>query len=52
MKSKYLILSVLGAISLSGCYEMDTEPLNQYLTDEQKTQAKEDNPDMAQGAVS
>lgn len=54
MKSKYLILSVLGlaaSASLTGCYEMDTVQLNQYLSDEQKSEAKEANPELAQSSI-
>lgn len=54
MKSKYLILSVLGlaaSASLTGCYEMDTVQLNQYLSDDQKSEAKEANPELAQSSI-
>ena len=54
MKSQSLILFVLAACAVTifnGCYEMDTLPLNQYLTEEQKTQAKLDNPEVAQAGI-
>lgn len=53
MNSKYLLFSVIGlaAASLTGCYEMDTLPLDQYLTDQQKVEAKENNPEMAQASI-
>lgn len=50
-KTIFPILGVMTAAMLSGCYEMDTYPLNQYLTDEQKTEAKEQNPEMAQAGI-
>ncbi len=54
MKSKYLILPALGiasAFGLSGCYEMDTEPMDQYVTENEKVAAVEANPEMAQAAI-
>ncbi|MCM1310180.1 MAG: RagB/SusD family nutrient uptake outer membrane protein [Bacteroides sp.] len=54
MKSIYKYSSALGIVavaSLSGCYEMDTYPMSQYLTEEQKTEVKEANPDMAQAGI-
>lgn len=54
MKTKffrYIFLGAVSALALSGCYEMDTYPLNQYLTEEQKTDVKEANPDMAQASI-
>lgn len=54
MKSKYLlfpILGVLSAVSLTGCYDMDTLPLAQNITDDQRQEAKEANPEMIQASV-
>lgn len=45
------IIGLLAASSLTGCYDMNTEPLSQYTTEEQKTQAKEDNPEIAQASI-
>lgn len=41
----------MAAVAMGGCYEMDTYPLNQYLTEEQKTGVKEENPEMAQAGI-
>lgn len=51
MNKKYLILSVLGLTSLTGCYEMDTVSLDEYASDEQKAQSKEANPELAQSSI-
>lgn len=54
MKSKYLLFPVLGvlaSVALTGCYDMDTMPLSQNITEEQKVAAKEANPDMAQASI-
>lgn len=54
MKSKYLIASALGmltAASLTGCYDMDTLPYTQNVTEQQKGQAVEANPEMAQASI-
>lgn len=54
MKSKYLIASALGlfaAASLTGCYDMDTVPYTQNVTEQQKGQAVEANPEMAQASI-
>lgn len=54
MKSKYLIASALGlfaAASLTGCYDMDTVPYSQNVTEQQKVDAAEANPEMAQAAI-
>ncbi len=54
MKSKYLIASALGvltATSLTGCYDMDTVPYAQNVTEQQKVQAVEANPEMAQASI-
>lgn len=54
MNSKYLILPALGfvsAIGLTGCYEMDTIPMDQYVTDGEKVAAVEANPEIAQAAI-
>lgn len=54
MKSNYILFPILGllaASSMTGCYDMDTAPLDQYITDEQKTQAKEDMPSSAQAGI-
>lgn len=54
MKSNYILFPILGllaATSMTGCYDMDTAPLDQYITDEQKTQAKEDMPSSAQAGI-
>lgn len=54
MKSKYLIASALGllsAASLTGCYDMDTLPYSQNVTEQQKGQAVEANPEMAQASI-
>lgn len=42
---------IIGALLLTGCYEMDTYPLNQYLTEQQKDQVKKDNPEMVQASI-
>ncbi len=52
MKSKYLLFPVLGVMaSLTGCYDMDTLPYSQNITEEQKVAAKENNPEMAQASI-
>lgn len=54
MNSKYLILPALGfvsAIGLTGCYEMDTIPMDQYVTEGEKVAAVEANPEIAQAAI-
>lgn len=54
MKSKNIlfpILGVLAATSISGCYDMDTNPMSQYITEQQKTEAKEQNPEAAQAGI-
>lgn len=54
MNSKYLILPALGlasAIGLTGCYEMDTIPMDQYVTEGEKVAALEANPEIAQAAI-
>lgn len=53
MKSKYIlpIFGVLAAASLTGCYEMDSNPMNQYITESSKAEAAEQNPEIAQAGV-
>lgn len=54
MKSKYIlfpILGVLAATSFTGCYDMDTNPMSQYITEQTKTEAKEQNPDAAAAGI-
>lgn len=54
MKSKYFCLAIAGAVlsaNLSGCYDMDTVPLTSNLTEEQKIEAKEANPELAQASI-
>lgn len=54
MNSKYLILPALGiasAIGLTGCYEMDTLPMDQYVTEGEKLAAVEANPEIAQASI-
>lgn len=51
---KILAFSVLGtmvATSLTSCYDLNTEPLNQYVTESEKAQVVKDNPEMAQAAI-
>lgn len=51
---KHILYTVLGALTaagLSGCYDLSTDPYNQYMTEEQKTQIKEDNPEMARASI-
>lgn len=55
MKHTYYLFSTIAlgiASGFTGCYEMDTFPLDQYLTEEQKAQAKLDNPEVAQAGIS
>lgn len=47
----FRVCGAVAAMGLSGCYEMDSYPMGQYLTDEQKTEVKETNPDMAQAGI-
>lgn len=54
MKSKYICFALAGmaiSASLSGCYDMDTVPMTSNLTEEQKTEAKEANPELAQAGI-
>ncbi len=54
MKSKYISLAIAGAVissTLSGCYDMDTVPMTTNLTEEQKIEAKEANPELAQASI-
>ncbi len=54
MKSKYLLFPVLGVLAstaLTGCFDMDTLPLSQNITEEQKVSVKEANPEMAQASI-
>lgn len=54
MKSKYLLFPVLGVLAstaLTGCYDMDTLPYSQNITEEQKVAAKDANPEMAQASI-
>lgn len=53
MKKQYIfpILGLIAATGLTGCYDMDTTPLSQYITEEQKAQAAEDNPEIAQASI-
>lgn len=51
---KHILFSALGGMALTtltGCYDLSTEPYNQYVTDDQKTQVKEDNPEMALASI-
>lgn len=54
MNTKYLIIPALGlasAVGLTGCYEMDTLPMDQYITEGEKVSAVEANPEMARAAI-
>lgn len=54
MKSKYMALTVAGLASvafLSGCYDMDTLPMDQYLTQEQKIDAREANHELTRAGI-
>lgn len=54
IKSKYMALAVAGvalASSLTGCYDMDTLPMDQYLTDGQKDAAREANPALTRAGI-
>lgn len=54
MNTKYLIIPALGlasAVGLTGCYEMDTLPMDQYVTEGEKVSAVEANPEMAQASI-
>ncbi|MDE6017852.1 MAG: RagB/SusD family nutrient uptake outer membrane protein [Muribaculaceae bacterium] len=51
---KYIIYSILGSMALTtltGCYDLQTEPKDQYVTEEQKNQVKVDNPNMTLASV-
>ncbi len=50
-KILFPVIGVIAAASLSGCYEMNTYPMSQYLTEEQKNEVKEDNSDMTQAGI-
>ena len=39
------------ATALTGCYDLHTEPYNQYVTEDQKVQVKNDNPEMARASI-
>ena len=39
------------ATALTGCYDLQTEPYNQYVTEDQKVQVKNDNPEMARASL-
>lgn len=39
------------ATALTGCYDLQTEPYNQYVTEDQKVQVKNDNPEMARASI-
>lgn len=54
MKTKYIGLALAGTLlsaSLSGCYDMDTVPMTDNVTSEQKAAAKEENPEIAQAGI-
>lgn len=51
---KHIVYSVLGSMALTaltGCYDLQTEPYNQYVTEDQKVQVKNDNPEMARASI-
>lgn len=51
---KHILFSVLGGMAmttLTGCYDLATEPLNQYVTEDQKNQVKNDNPEMFRASI-
>ena len=48
--NKYIALA-LGAVALTSCEDLDTEYLGYYVTTEQKQSTLEQNPEMAQAAV-
>lgn len=41
----------MAAAALTGCYDLQTEPYNQYVTEDQKVQVKNDNPEMARASI-
>ena len=41
----------MAVTALTGCYDLQTEPYNQYVTEDQKTQVKNDNPEMALASI-
>ena len=41
----------MALTALTGCYDLSTEPYNQYVTEDQKTQVKNDNPEMALASI-
>lgn len=41
----------MAATALVSCYDLKTEPFNQYVTEDQKVQVKEDNPEMARASI-
>ena len=41
----------MAMTALTGCYDLKTEPLNQYVTEDQKVQVKNDNPEMARASI-
>lgn len=54
MKSKYIGLALAGialSASLTGCYDMDTNPLDTNLTEQQKIDAKDVNPELTQAGI-
>ncbi len=51
---KHIVYSVLDSMALTaltGCYDLKTEPYNQYVTEDQKVQVKNDNPEMARASI-
>lgn len=41
----------MALTALTGCYDLQTEPYNQYVTEDQKAQVKNDNPEMALASI-
>lgn len=48
---KYLFAVALASVSLSACNDLDTEPFGSIVTQDQKKQIVEDNPEMAAASV-
>lgn len=41
----------MAMTALTACYDLQTEPYNQYVTEDQKVQVKNDNPEMARASI-
>lgn len=52
MKAKYFLASaVLSATFMTGCVDLDTAPMSQYVTTDQKTEIYESDPSKAEAGV-